>query len=50
MATLKRVLKHDCIVLLKQYRPPLQAYSIEFVAGQSSLYITWEKLSKILLM
>ena len=46
MATLKRVLKHDCIVLLKQYRPPLQAYSIEFVAGQSSLYIHGKSSAK----
>ncbi|XP_053376854.1 ADP-sugar pyrophosphatase-like [Mercenaria mercenaria] len=30
---LRRTLHYDCIVLLKQYRPPVKAYSIEFPAG-----------------
>ncbi|CAH1783847.1 unnamed protein product [Owenia fusiformis] len=33
MATLKRTLKYDCIVLVKQYRPPMKTYTIEFPAG-----------------
>lgn len=30
---LRRTLHYDCVVLVKQYRPPIQAYSIEFPAG-----------------
>jgi len=33
MSVLKRVLKYDCIILVKQYRPPLKAYTLEFPAG-----------------
>lgn len=30
---LKRALKFDCLVCVKQYRPPLNAYCLEFPAG-----------------
>lgn len=30
---LKRALHHDCFVTVKQFRPPLNAYTIEFPAG-----------------
>lgn len=30
---LKKVLHFDCVVLIKQYRPPVKAYCIEFPAG-----------------
>lgn len=30
---LLRMLKCDCLVLVKQYRPPLDAYTLEFPAG-----------------
>ncbi|XP_055958247.1 ADP-sugar pyrophosphatase [Patella vulgata] len=30
---LKRSLKYDCIVLVKQYRPPMKNYTLEFPAG-----------------
>ncbi|XP_067683747.1 ADP-sugar pyrophosphatase-like [Haliotis asinina] len=30
---LKRTLKYDCVVLVKQYRPPMKAYTLEFPAG-----------------
>lgn len=30
---LKRMLKYDCVVVVKQYRPPLDAYTLEFPAG-----------------
>lgn len=33
IAILKCTLKFDCIILVRQYRPPLQAYTIEFPAG-----------------
>ena len=28
----------DCIVLVRQYRPPLKAYTIEFPAGLYNLF------------
>ncbi|XP_060593916.1 uncharacterized protein LOC132748345 isoform X3 [Ruditapes philippinarum] len=31
---LKKVLHFDCVVLIKQYRPPVKAYCIEFPAGK----------------
>lgn len=33
IAILKCTLKFDCIILVRQYRPPLQACTIEFPAG-----------------
>lgn len=33
IAVLKRNLHHNCFVLVKQFRPPLGCYSIEFPAG-----------------
>ncbi|KAL4226743.1 nudix hydrolase-like protein [Mactra antiquata] len=30
---LRRTLYYDCFVLVKQYRPPIKAYSLEFPAG-----------------
>ncbi|XP_064606126.1 ADP-sugar pyrophosphatase-like, partial [Liolophura sinensis] len=30
---LKRLLKYDCVILVKQYRPPLKGYTLEFPAG-----------------
>lgn len=30
---LKRALHYDCVVMVKQYRPPLKAYTLEFPAG-----------------
>nr|CAD7392665.1 unnamed protein product [Timema cristinae] len=33
IAFYRRLLHHDCIVLLKQYRPALKAYSIEMPSG-----------------
>jgi len=33
MAILKRTLKYDCLILVKQYRPPLKAYTLEFPSG-----------------
>ena len=36
ITTLKRVLHYDCIICVKQYRPPLHAYTLEFPAGENS--------------
>jgi hypothetical protein len=33
LATLHRALKYDCIVCIKQLRPPLGACTLEFPAG-----------------
>ncbi|KAK3102724.1 hypothetical protein FSP39_013446, partial [Pinctada imbricata] len=33
IAIIKRLLKYDCIVLVRQYRPPMRACTIEFPAG-----------------
>ncbi|XP_071960280.1 ADP-sugar pyrophosphatase-like [Antedon mediterranea] len=33
VAILKRALHHDCILLVRQYRPPIKGYCIEFPAG-----------------
>ncbi|XP_013400637.1 ADP-sugar pyrophosphatase isoform X2 [Lingula anatina] len=33
MPVLKRLLKYDCVVLVKQYRPPMKCCTIEFPAG-----------------
>ncbi|XP_041377716.1 ADP-sugar pyrophosphatase-like [Gigantopelta aegis] len=33
LGIVKRLLKYDCVVLVKQYRPPLKKYTIEFPAG-----------------
>lgn len=33
IATLKRLFHYDCIILVKQYRPPLGKYTIEFPSG-----------------
>eukprot|EP00057_Strongylocentrotus_purpuratus_P014481 XP_011668955.1 PREDICTED: ADP-sugar pyrophosphatase [Strongylocentrotus purpuratus] len=33
IAILNRLLHYDCIVLIKQFRPPFKAYTIEFPAG-----------------
>ncbi|XP_077869743.1 ADP-sugar pyrophosphatase-like isoform X2 [Saccoglossus kowalevskii] len=33
VAILKRLLHYDCIVLVKQYRPPMKCYTVEFPAG-----------------
>ncbi|XP_046573930.1 ADP-sugar pyrophosphatase-like [Haliotis rubra] len=30
---LKRTLKYDCVIMVKQYRPPMKAYTLEFPAG-----------------
>ena len=35
MSVLRRTLHYDCIVLVKEFRPPIQAYTLEFPAGQS---------------
>ena len=37
IATLKRYLKHDCLILVKQYRPPVKGYTIELPAGKRVL-------------
>ena len=31
---LRRTLHYDCIVLVKQYRPAVKAYTLEFPAGK----------------
>ncbi|XP_067144134.1 ADP-sugar pyrophosphatase-like isoform X1 [Centruroides vittatus] len=33
LAVLRRMLKYDCLVLVKQYRPALKAFTLEFPAG-----------------
>nr|XP_054752092.1 ADP-sugar pyrophosphatase-like [Lytechinus pictus] len=33
IAILNRLLHYDCIVLVKQFRPPIKCYTIEFPAG-----------------
>ncbi|NXD79312.1 NUDT5 pyrophosphatase, partial [Halcyon senegalensis] len=33
IATLQRTLHYDCIVLVKQFRPPINGYCLEFPAG-----------------
>ena len=33
MTTLKRLLHYDCLICVKQYRPPIKAYTLEFPAG-----------------
>ncbi|XP_061875738.1 ADP-sugar pyrophosphatase-like, partial [Colius striatus] len=33
IAVLQRTLHYDCIVLVKQFRPPINAYCLEFPAG-----------------
>ncbi|XP_061418970.1 ADP-sugar pyrophosphatase isoform X1 [Lethenteron reissneri] len=33
MAILKRTLHHDCLLLVKQFRPPMGCYTIELPAG-----------------
>ncbi|KAJ0012492.1 hypothetical protein NQD34_016826 [Periophthalmus magnuspinnatus] len=33
IALLKRTLHKDCVVMVKQFRPPMSAYSLEFPAG-----------------
>ncbi|XP_074646210.1 ADP-sugar pyrophosphatase-like isoform X2 [Tubulanus polymorphus] len=33
IAVLKRVLMYDCIILVKQFRPPMKCYTLEFPAG-----------------
>ncbi|XP_070558328.1 ADP-sugar pyrophosphatase-like [Ptychodera flava] len=33
IAVLKRVLHYDCMVLVKQYRPAMKCYTVEFPAG-----------------
>ncbi len=35
MAVLKRTLKYDCVILVKQYRPPMKACTLEFPAGKA---------------
>lgn len=32
LAVLRRLLKYDCLILVKQYRPPLKQYTLEFPA------------------
>ncbi len=39
MATIKRVLKYDCVLLVKQYRPPIKACTLEFPAGRYFLKV-----------
>lgn len=34
IALLKRTLHKDCVVMVKQFRPPLGCYTLEFPAGQ----------------
>lgn len=34
ITTLKRLLHYDCLICVKQYRPPLKAYTLEFPAGK----------------
>lgn len=36
IALLKRTLHKDCVVMVKQFRPPLGCYTLEFPAGQTS--------------
>ena len=31
---LKRLLHYDSVILVKQYRPPVKAYTVEFPAGE----------------
>lgn len=33
LAVLRRLLKYDCLILVKQYRPSLKQYTLEFPAG-----------------
>ncbi|XP_015903582.1 ADP-sugar pyrophosphatase isoform X2 [Parasteatoda tepidariorum] len=33
LAVLRRLLKYDCLILVKQYRPALKQYTLEFPAG-----------------
>lgn len=34
IAILQRTLHYDCIVLVKQFRPPINGYCLEFPAGK----------------
>lgn len=34
IAVLQRTLHYDCIVLVKQFRPPINGYCLEFPAGK----------------
>lgn len=34
IAVLQRTLHYDCIVLVKQFRPPINGYCLEFPAGE----------------
>jgi hypothetical protein len=36
IAFYRRLLHYDCIVLVKEYRPPLKAYTIEMPTGELS--------------
>ncbi|KAG7234685.1 hypothetical protein INR49_004089 [Caranx melampygus] len=36
IALLKRTLHKDCVVMVKQFRPPLGCYSLEFPAGETA--------------
>jgi len=33
LAVLRRLLKYDCLILVKQYRPAIKQYTLEFPAG-----------------
>ncbi|XP_076312032.1 ADP-sugar pyrophosphatase-like isoform X4 [Tachypleus tridentatus] len=42
IALLHRLLKYDCMILVKQYRPPLKAFTLELPAGLIDLEETVE--------
>lgn len=39
LAVFKRLLKYDCLILVKQYRPALKQYTLELPAGILTLIL-----------
>ncbi|EDL78660.1 nudix (nucleoside diphosphate linked moiety X)-type motif 5, isoform CRA_b [Rattus norvegicus] len=47
---LQRTLHHECIVLVKQFRPPMGGYCLEFPAGEGSTQVLGLRLEVVLCM